>query len=190
MSEHIKHSTADIWNERFRDRMIDLGLSQRAFIKKYKEKYGTGSQSDVSNWLHVGEVYGKKKQLRNFPDSKTMLRIANILEVSVSYLIGETDYSSFEMERASKLIGISEQSLLALKNITSGKSIPPFYNHPDQDINMTLEAMLVSPILLDYLKAIYMVKKSEQKKNNLENYFKEACDNIPESIRETLKFSL
>ena len=125
MSKNITPLQAKIWNERFEKKMEDLRFSQRKFISTYKAKFGTGSQADVSKWMHVGDIDGKTKKQRGFPAFETMRNIAEILGVSVGYLIGETDFESFDQERASKYLGLSAASITAIRGITSGKTIPP-----------------------------------------------------------------
>ena len=65
MSEHIIKEQGNLWNTRVEQRMKDLGLSQRKFIEKYKKEYGTGSQADVSKWIHVGQKW-KTTQFSRF----------------------------------------------------------------------------------------------------------------------------
>ncbi len=184
MSKHITNSSEQIWNERFEKRMKELGLSQREFIKKYKDRYGTGSQSDVSNWMHIGDMDGNSKKARNFPEFKTMQRIASILEVSVSYLIGESDYESYDVERASNYLGLSAYSIKSICGITSGKSIPPFNKYPDQQITSALELMLCSSALLEHLQNLGNLIDAKAKEQSPKNHFERAVKKIPSSLQK------
>lgn len=128
MLEPIEKEKAKIWNGRFEKKMKDMGLSQYQFIDRYRERFKKGRQPDVSKWMHVGEVDSKTRKERGFPAFETMRNIAEILEVSVGYLIGETDFETFEMEQASKYMGLSPNAIEATRALTSGKAIPPFIN--------------------------------------------------------------
>lgn len=184
MSKPIKNKANEIWNERFGKRMEELGLSQRKFIEKYRNRFGTGSQSDVSNWMHIGEKDGKSRNPRKFPEFKTMKQIAEILEVSVGYLIGETDYETFEMERASKYLGLSPSAIKAIRDITSGKAIPPFHKYSDPRITSALELLLSTHTLVDYLENIEKIAERMNALKNPRDYYDDALKRIPEAFQE------
>lgn len=184
MSEPIIMSVEDIWNSRVEARMKDLKLSQRSFIKKYKDKFGTGSQSDVSKWVHVGAKDGKSKNPRKFPEFETMRRIAEVLEVSVGYLIGETDYESFDAEKVCKYTGLSSSAVKGLRNITSGKAVEPFFKYPDAQINSALNNLLNSPSLVEYLKKVSELAEYISRERNPKDYFDAASNKIPEALRD------
>lgn len=184
MLKHITQTKEQIWNARLEERMNMLGLSQRKFSSLYKEKFGTGSQADVSKWMHVGEVGGKTKRKRRFPTFETMRNIADILGVSIGYLIGETDYESFEMERASKCVGLSESALIGIRNITSGKVIPPFYKYGDPQRNAALESLLTNSQLVEYLKGLCELAEAMNREQNPTDVFERAVKRIPESCRD------
>ncbi len=186
MSEHIIKEQGDIWNTRVEQKMKELGLSQRKFIEKYKKEYRTGSQADVSKWIHIGEKDGRSGKPRNFPDFVTMKKIANILGVSVGYLIGETDYETFELERTCKYTRLDPAAIEAICNITSGKAIPPFHKYPDSQITGALNILLSSPILVDYLKKICELAQCIENERNPKEYFEEAVEKIPEHLRDDI----
>lgn len=184
MVKHINQTMEEIWNTRFENRMNELGLSQRKFIRLYKEKFGTGSQADVSKWMHVGDIDGKTKRKRGFPTFETMRNIADILGVSVGYLIGETDFESFEMERASKCVGLSETALIGIRNITSGKVIPPFYKYGDPQRNAALENLMTNSQLVEYLKGLCELAEAMNREQNPTDVFERAAKHIPEPYRD------
>ena len=183
MLENIAKTKEQIWNERFEAGIKKIG-SQRKFISIYKAKYGRGSQADVSKWMHVGDVDGRTNKRRGFPTFETMRNIANVLGVSVGYLIGETDYETFDLERASKYLGLSSTSITAIRNITSGKAIPPFYKYPDEQRTAALEGFLENPMLVDYLKGICELAETISRKQKPKSCFEIAEKNIPEECRE------
>ena len=52
-----------------------------------------------------------------------MSNLADFFGVSVGYLIGETDYESFEMEKVCEFLGLEEESVKAIIGITSGENM-------------------------------------------------------------------
>lgn len=186
MSKPIKKNVDQIWNERVEARMSELKLSQRSFIKKYKDRFGTGSQSDVSKWVHVGAKDGKTGKPRKFPEFETMKKIAEILEVSVGYLIGETDYESFELEKACDYIGLSSTAVNGIRDITTGKAIEPFHKYPDEQVTAALNNLLSTPSLAGYLKRISELALDISKEKNPTDHFDCEVNEIPERLRDAV----
>lgn len=185
MLEPIEKAKAKIWNERFEKKMKDMGLSQYQFIDRYRERFKKGRQPDVSKWMHVGEVDSKTRKERGFPAFETMRNIAEILEVSVGYLIGETDFETFEMEHASKYMGLSPDAIEATRALTSGKAIPPFHKYPDPQRTAALELMLTNPFLVEYLKNVCELAEAINRKQNPKKLFEKAANTIPEPYRDS-----
>lgn len=184
MLKPIKENKEKIWNERFEQRLLAMNLSQRKFIALYKERFGTGSQSDVSKWKHVGDIDGKTNKKRGFPAFETMRNIAEILEVDVGYLIGETDFETYEVERTSKFTGLSSESVRAIRNLTTGKSIPPFHKYPDEQCTAAFELIINSEFLVEFLKGICVLAESIDKVQNPTDFFDKALKKIPEELRD------
>lgn len=183
MSKPINKTTAEIWNERFKKRMDELKLSQRKFSALYKERFGTGSQADVSKWMRVGEVDSRSNKGRKFPEFETMRNIAEILGVSVGYLVGETDFETYEMEQVSRYIGLSPTAIEATRAVTSGRAIPPFYKYPDSQRTAALELFLSNPVLAEYLKNICDLAEAMSKEKKQNHFFDRAVNKIPEPYR-------
>ncbi len=184
MSGDIKNSKELIWNKRVENRMKELKFSQRSFIKEYRKRFGTGSQSDVSKWMRIGEKDGKSGKLRKFPSFETMSKIAEILGVSVGYLIGETDYESFDMEKVSTYLGLSSSAITSIRNITSFKEYDPLDIYPDAQITDALELILTSSLLEEYLRSVCMLAKSIFHEKNPKSDFEEELKKIPDYMRE------
>ena len=102
--------------------MKEKNYTQKSFLKEYKEKYGGGTQANISRWLRVGSKIENGKTI-GFPSYETMSNLADFFGVSVGYLIGETDYESFEMEKVCKFLGLEEETVKAIKGITSGENM-------------------------------------------------------------------
>lgn len=122
---NIKENVAKCWCSRLSKLMKERKYTQKTFLKEYKEKYGGGTQANISRWLRVGSKIENGKTI-GFPSYETMLNLANFFEVSVGYLTGETDYESFEMEKTCKFMALEEETVKAIKGITSGESVDHF----------------------------------------------------------------
>lgn len=118
----IKQNAAKCWCSRLNKLMKERNYTQRTFLKEYKEKYGGGTQANISRWLRVGNKIQNGKTI-GFPSYETMLNLANFFGVSVGYLTGETDYESFEMEKTCEFMGLDEETVKAIKGITSGEAV-------------------------------------------------------------------
>ena len=118
----IEYNRAQCWCSRLRKLMKEKNYTQKSFLKEYKEKYGGGTQANISRWLRVGSKIENGKTI-GFPSYETMSNLADFFGVSVGYLIGETDYGSFEMEKVCKFLGLEEETVKAIKGITSGENM-------------------------------------------------------------------
>ena len=57
--DNIRNKKAEIWCTRINQIMKMRGYTQKTFLKEYKEKYGGGTQANVSLWLRVGNLIQK-----------------------------------------------------------------------------------------------------------------------------------
>lgn len=114
-----------VWNERLSELIEKNYRSRKAFVEAYKEKYGIGNTADASRWVNVGSR-AAKDEIIGFPSYDTMRRIADFLGVTVGYLTGETDYESFEMERACKYFGVDQATGEAILRITKSNGLSRF----------------------------------------------------------------
>ena len=118
----IEYNRAQCWCSRLHKLMKEKNYTQKSFLKEYKEKYGGGTQANISRWLRVGSKIENGKTI-GFPSYETMSNLADFFGVSVGYLIGETDYESFEMEKVCEFLGLEEETVKAIKGITSGENM-------------------------------------------------------------------
>ena len=90
------------------------GLTQAAFVSELNKQYlSRFHQKDVSRWLNSGNK--ASTGTIGFPKYETMAMIADFFGVDVGYLTGETDETSFDLEHASEYLGISGESVAALR---------------------------------------------------------------------------
>lgn len=163
----INKKKASIWCERFGRLMKENGYTQEAFLKEYRKKYGGGTQANVSRWLGVGRLIkkdGTPKEI-GFPSYENMLNIANFFGVTVGYLTGETDFETFEMEKACKQIGIDEDTGKAIKGIVTGKSVEPFGKYEAKEFGAVFKYLVTAnsfPVLIkkvrEYAENVYYMK--------------------------------
>ncbi len=150
----IRQKVESVWNKRLQQCMADRGYSQEEFAREYKKKYGTGSQSDVNRWLRVGERYGKAGKEIGLPSYDTMKRIADFFGVTVGYLTGETDYESFEIERACNLLGINEDACKAIMDIAKGRPTSRLDQYLAEDRREALCYLMSSNSFKSFIDAI------------------------------------
>ena len=163
----INEKKASIWCERYGRLMKEHGYTQEEFLKEYRKKYGGGTQAHVSRWLGVGRVIkkdGTPKEI-GFPSYENMLNIANFFGVTVGYLTGETDFETFEMEKACKQIGIDEDTGKAIKGIVTGESVEPFGKYEAKEFGAVFKYLVTAnsfPVLIkkvrEYAENVYYMK--------------------------------
>lgn len=167
----IREKVQKVWNKNLQQCLNKKGYSQEKFAKEYKKKYGTGSQSDVNRWLRVGESYGKTDEKIGLPSYDTMKRIADFFGVTVGYLTGETDYESFEIERACNLLGINEAACKAIMDITKGRPTSRLDQYLAEDRREALCYLMSSNSFRRFIDAICELAAMVYRQKNPFDYF-------------------
>ena len=139
----IKQNAAKCWCCRLSKLMKERKYTQKKFLKEYKEKYGGGTQANISRWLRVGSKIENGKTI-GFPSYETMLNLANFFGVSVGYLTGETDYESFEMEKTCEFMELEEKAVKAIKGITSGESVNHLGKHEAREYTSVFKYLVTA----------------------------------------------
>lgn len=147
----IQNYRAECWCSRLNNLMKERNYTQKTFLKEYREKYGGGTQANISRWLRVGNKIENGKTI-GFPSYETMLNLADFFGVSVGYLTGETDYGSFDMEKVCEFLGLEEDSVKAIKGITSGKSVDFFGKYMANEYKSVLRYILTANSFFDFIK--------------------------------------
>ena len=147
----IMDRVGNYWNQNLKLCLKSNGYTQETFAKAYKKQYGTGNQADVYRWLNVGNMSGSSGKKIGFPSYDTMKRIADFFHVTVGYLTGETDYETFEMERACKYFGVSEKTGIVLKKITGSTHDCIEHGHQSDNYQRIIDAFFTSERFSEFI---------------------------------------
>lgn len=158
-SHDVMEQVGDCWNQNLKKCLKSKGYTQETFAKAYKEQYGTGNQASVYRWLNVGSVSGSDGKKIGLPSYDTMKRIADFFHVTVGYLTGETDYETFEMERACKYFGIAEETGKVLRRTTGDTRDCIEWGYRSNDYQRVINAFFTSERFAEF---IYDLKQLDE----------------------------
>ncbi|RYN13609.1 hypothetical protein PG2022B_0760 [Bifidobacterium animalis subsp. animalis] len=116
------------------------GLTQAAFVSELNKQYlSRFHQKDVSRWLNSGNK--ASTGTIGFPKYETMAMIADFFGVDVGYLTGETNETSFDLEHASEYLGMSGESVSALRKWIIGEDADSqMRNYRSETLNALFES--------------------------------------------------
>lgn len=174
---NIKSNRAKCWCSRLNKMMKERNYTQKTFLKEYKEKYGGGTQANISRWLRVGSKIANGKTI-GFPSYETMLNLADFFGVSVGYLTGETDYESFEMEKACEFLGLEEDGVKAIKGITSGECVNRFEKNMVHEYTSVLRYILTARSFNAFIKEAREYAESVYRQKHPISYMDRAAAKI------------
>ena len=105
------------WNDRFKQCLKDRNMTQAGFADALNKQYNTNaySQKTVNRWMRVGNP---TKGIKNLPEYETMIKIANVLNVEVGYLTGETDGENYDAQRTADYLNLTIKTIHSIKQIT------------------------------------------------------------------------
>jgi len=149
----IVDKVSQIWNERLSSLINDRYGTIKAFAAAYKDKYGIGNATDAGHWINVGGKKTKDQDI-GLPSYDTMRRIADFFGVTVGYLTGETDYHSFEMERACNYLGLNQVAGEAIQRITKLNGMTRFERYQKENYGSALCYLLSADNFEDFLGGI------------------------------------
>jgi len=180
---NIKSNRAKCWCSRLNKMMKERNYTQKTFLKEYKEKYGGGTQANISRWLRVGSKIANGKTI-GFPSYETMLNLADFFGVSVGYLTGETDYESFEMEKACEFLGLEEDGVKAIKGITSGECVNRFEKNMVHEYTSVLRYILTARSFNAFIKEAREYAESVYRQKHPISYMDRAAAKIKKDVLE------
>lgn len=136
----ISQSNMEIWRSRLQELMDAHELTQAAFVSELNKQYlSRFHQKDVSRWLNSGNK--TSTGTIGFPKYETMAMIADFFGVDVGYLTGETDETSFDLEHASEYLGMSGESVAALRGWIIGEDADSqMRNYRSETLNALFES--------------------------------------------------
>lgn len=180
---NIKSNRAKCWCSRLNKMMKERNYTQKTFLKEYKEKYGGGTQANISRWLRVGSKIANGKTI-GFPSYETMLNLADFFGVSVGYLTGETDYESFEMEKACEFLGLEEDGVKAIKGITSGECVNRFEKNMVYEYTSVLRYILTARSFNAFIKEAREYAESVYRQKHPISYMDRVAAKIKKDVLE------
>lgn len=180
----ITEKNAIIWRERLSNLMHEKGYTQESFLKEYKSNYGGGTQANVSRWLRVGNKIKNGNELKTigFPSYENMLNIADFFGVTVGYLTGETDFETFEMEKACRFLEIDEEIAKTIKSIVSGKSFGIFGKYEFKEYSAAFKHLLMTNSFLALIEGLKEYEEINYQKQHPIDHFVEAQKEINPDI--------
>lgn len=177
----IKQNAAKCWCSRLNKLMKERNYTQKTFLKEYKEKYGGGTQANISRWLRVGNKIENGKTI-GFPLYETMLNLANFFGVSVGYLTGETDYESFEMEKICKFMGLEEETVKAIKGITSGESVSHYGKSEAKEYTAVFKYLVTASSFPIFIRKVREYADNVYHQKHLVNHMDRATEKIRKDL--------
>lgn len=131
MIDDIILKSREKWNKRLKEQMEEKQYTQTSFAKELNDNFRNNAnekeftQTTVHGWLNVGTMRGTNKTQIGFPKFENMLLIANLLEVNLGYLIGETDAETFTLEDASDYLHLEPKAITNLKRLIEKNRFDP-----------------------------------------------------------------
>ena len=181
--DDIERAKAQIWNDRVSQCIEDHGFRQESFAKAFKERYGTGTQANISRWINVGNRIAGKKDI-GYPSFENMKRIADFFGVSVGYLTGETDYKTFEMEKACKYFELSQKTGEAITKITKIRARDnATICRPEN--SAALQYLLTAPNFTEFLRDLCNLAWTIKKQKNPVDYVAIAKSKVAPDLFDT-----
>ncbi len=156
MIDDIILKSREKWNKRLKKQMEEKNYTQTSFVNELNEKFRKNAnekeftQATAHGWLNVGTMRGTGKTKIGFPKFENMLLIAELLEVDLGYLIGETDAETFTLENASDFLHLEPEALKRLKRIIEKESI----QYVQQEYSTVLNKLLCSEYFERFVESL------------------------------------
>src|SRR5699024_10191149 len=162
----IYDQKSTIWNKRLRKCISNNQLNQTAFANELNKKYFQSfTQKDVSRWVNVGST--NRKEQVGFPKFQTVIMIADFFEVDIGYLTGETDSSTFSLEKTTEYVQMSPVAIQNLRQFTvSSYPNSLMFNHKREALNNFFAADNIG-IFYQNLEDLYSLSNLSEIRSNV-----------------------
>lgn len=133
-------------------------VTQTELVKRLQNKYPEEdryvphfSQVNISRWLNFGS---NKKQESSMPSMEVVITLADFFGVDVGYLLGETEYKTFEAQDVAKYIGLNEPAIENVRLATKVETAFRTVQMPHEEAEETISAFLSSKGFLQLVIAL------------------------------------
>lgn len=137
--------------KRYKDAEADGGtsrkVSQSELVRRMESRYprepGRPSltQVNMSRWLNYG---GTGKRESSMPSMEVAIMLADFFGVDVGYLLGETEYKTFEMQDAVRYLGLSESAIEHIRLATRYETAFRAVQMLPEEANEVISALISS----------------------------------------------
>ena len=172
---------SDCWNKRLREALKNKGYTQTKFAKELGKRSGTDvSQAMVSDWMRVGNKT-RNNQTIGFPKYSYMVLIAEVLNVDVGYLTGETNMETFTSEKICGFLNISEEALKTVLSITGTDKECMEFGYQPEKYRKILNNLFTSPEFTKFIEAVgeledIYTQKDKSEQDLYQKYSKKIMD--------------
>lgn len=145
------------YKEEEAERGVSRKVSQAELVRRMESKYpkekGRPSltQVNISRWLSFG---GPGKRVSSMPSMEVAIMLADFFGVDVGYLLGETDYKTFEAEDAANYLGLSESAIEHIRLATRLETAFRTVQMLPEEAGKTVSALLSSKGFYGLVKAM------------------------------------
>ncbi len=156
---HNINETKSTWNKRVLECREEKKWSQEKLAEKLAENtsdYKAPQQKTISNWEHVG-LEGTDGTVIGFPKMENILQLANLYNKDVGYFLGETDYNTFDHEKACQCFGFDKQVGDKLKKIFKSGEAHTIFTNREINRRIAFSYLVRSKYFEDMLDSIAML---------------------------------
>ena len=122
------------------------------------------NRNTIKNWKTYDD---KNPDSYSFPLFNNIVELADVLNVDVGYLLGETDYSSVEIEKVCKYTGLSEKAINSLIMITGTDKKSLDFGYESEQYRHILNSLFTSPAFLVFIARLNDLASIYDNANNV-----------------------
>lgn len=165
------------WDERLEMCMKQNGYTQTSLSKAIREKYGTStSQTNISRWTNISEG------TQDFPKLSNALMLADFFDVTVGYLLGETDCETFTAEKASNYLGLNEDAIKSIRKATSFDTAYRTARASEQEVQTVLNKLFTSKSFFRFIHDLIDLENLYTGKNQDNKILEDLCSELGDEL--------